>query len=233
MKEQREKRNTYLQFRQAVYLLESDSEDFKNCNDRAKNYNPLLPFLYLIMGIFSIILSILWIIQTILYVLPNPPLHPFLNQYFLFFEEDFPFPLISVVSFGVMVSYLMISAIKGCFKFGLRFFCCKLHPMQVNKTYMSSFLFNMVLILLCVLPCVQFATTAFGTYAQYSSASQLFGTQMRYMKFFGLFWEYDVFFWAWISFVFLTAVYLTCKPRETRNDGTILCEQMKRRHDVE
>merc|ERR1719232_2016531 len=55
---------------------------------------------------------------------------------------------------------------------------------------------------------------------------------MRYMKFFGLFWEYDVFFWAWISFVFLTAVYLTCKPRETRNDGTILCEQMKRRHDV-
>merc|ERR1712032_1594961 len=35
-----EEKKTLLQFKQAVYLLEEDAEDFANCTENYKNYNP-------------------------------------------------------------------------------------------------------------------------------------------------------------------------------------------------
>ena len=143
-------RNTMIQFKQAVYLLDEDAEDFANCTANYKNYNPLIPVGCLFGFFFSFIISVCWILQMILFMLPDTPVTPFLNSYFQWFDNWFP--LFGVLSVAIFCLYLLLCAVKGCFKFGLRFLFFQVHPMKLNKTYMSSFLFNVGLILLCSLP---------------------------------------------------------------------------------
>eukprot|EP00956_Cyclotella_meneghiniana_P006079 scaffold7921_cov68-Cyclotella_meneghiniana.AAC.8 len=42
-KQAAEEKQTFLQFKQAVYLLEEDAEDFANCTENYNSYNPLIP----------------------------------------------------------------------------------------------------------------------------------------------------------------------------------------------
>ena len=88
------------------------------------------------------------------------------------FDQWFPaFGTITVAIFGL---YLLLAAAKGNFKFGTRFFLIKVlclcgfcvycfvlqmrlcpstqvHPMEPGKTLMNSFMFNVSLVLICVL----------------------------------------------------------------------------------
>jgi len=224
----KEEREVYLQFKQAVFLLEKDTQDFLDCSTNYKNYNPLIPYVKLFLGILSVIISILWVLQTILFVLPKQPFHPFLNSYVQWFDSWFP--LFGVLTVAVFSFYLLICAIKGCFKFGLRFFCFQLYPMAINKTYMSSFLFNISLILLCVIPVIQFTAAAFGDYARYTNISQIFGVQIQYLKFFQYFWVNKVFEYAWLVIAFLTSIYLACRPTDVSMNSVDLRDRLKNRN---
>jgi LMBR1 domain-containing protein 1 len=81
------------------------------------------------------------------------------------------------------------------------------HPMELHKTLMNSFLFNLALVLLCVLPVVQFSTNAFSMYARLTSADVLFGSTIRYLRFFRYFWQYNAFLFAILFFVLVSAIY--------------------------
>lgn len=81
-----EEKKTLLQFKQAVFLLEEDAEDFANCTQNYKSYNPLIPFGSLLLGICAFVISIFWVLHIILYMLPNSPVTPFLNTYFQWFD---------------------------------------------------------------------------------------------------------------------------------------------------
>mmetsp|Transcript_4613 Transcript_4613/g.6310 ORF Transcript_4613/g.6310 Transcript_4613/m.6310 type:complete len:548 (-) Transcript_4613:238-1881(-) len=224
----REDRKTVMQFKQAVFLLEKDVEDFQNCTANYGRFNPLIPFFALIFGLCGSIVSLFWILHIILYVLPNPPIDPFLNTYFRWFDGWFP--LFGVLSVLVFSFYLLICAVKGCFKFGLRFpGIIHLHPMKKGKTYMSSFLFNIALILLCSLPVVQFCVDAFSDYARYSTVYQVFGTQIRYLKFFKWFWTNNVFVYAFLVISLLTSLYLACRPRDTSANSLELRDRLRAR----
>ena len=63
------------------------------------------------------------------------------------------------------------------------------------------------LILLCVLPCVQFCTQAFNTYARLTDADVLFSSTMRYLKFFKYFWAYNAFLFAILALTGLAGAY--------------------------
>lgn len=229
--EAKEEKKTLLQFKQAVYLLEQDVEDFKNCSSNYQSYNPLIPYAALIFGVISFVVSIFWILHIILYIIPlglgKNPVTPFLNSYFMWFDGWFP--LFGVLSVAIFTVYLMFCAVKGCFKFGLRFLFFTLHPMKVNGTYMSSFLFNTGLVLLCALPIVQFCVTAFDSYAIYATVNQVFGTQIHYLKFFNYFWTNNVFVYMLLAFSVLTALYLGCRPRDTSADSLELRDRLKSR----
>lgn len=211
-KEAREERNTYLEFRKAVFLLEEDVEEFQACSANYESYNPLWPWISLFCGLLSIILSLAWIAHIAVFMVPPNPIHPFLNSFFQLFENFFP--LIGVVSVAIFTLYLLLCAVKGCFKFGIRFMFFQIHPMKLNKTYMSSFMFNVGLILLCALPVVQFCVTAFSDYARYTNISQVMGTQVEYLKFFKWFWSSNIFVYALLGVAVLTTLYLFCKPRD-------------------
>mmetsp|Transcript_18569 Transcript_18569/g.27210 ORF Transcript_18569/g.27210 Transcript_18569/m.27210 type:complete len:554 (-) Transcript_18569:202-1863(-) len=226
-KQERNDRKTMKQFQAAVMQIEQDSEDLANCTENYHNYNPLIPYAQLFFGVISVLISFLWIIQICIFVLPKNPPHPFLNSYFEWFDSWFPlFGVLSVALFSV---YLLGCAVKGCFKFGLRFFFFTIYPMKVNKTYMSSFLFNIGLVLLCSVPVVQLSTLAFADYARYSTVNQLFGTQIQYLEFFRYFFENNVFVYAIIVFTGLTSIYLICRPRENSHAALDLRDRLKAR----
>jgi len=214
-----EEKKTLLQFKQAVYLLDEDVEDFRNCTENYKNYNPLIPIGCLVLGICSFIISLFWVLHIILYVLPKDPVTPFLNDYFHWFDKWFP--LFGVLSVAIFSFYLLICGVKGCFKFGLRFLFFQVHPMKLNKTYMSSFLFNIGLVLLCALPVVQFSAVSFQDYARNTTISQVVNVQLKYLRFFGWFWRSKIFDYALLIIMLLTCVYLGCKPRDSTGKNSI------------
>jgi LMBR1 domain-containing protein 1 len=152
---------------------------------------------------------------------------PFLNAYFKWFDRWFP--LFGVLSVAIFTVYLLFAAVKGCFKFGIRFMFFQIHPMKVNKTYMSSFLFNIGLVLLCALPVVQFCQDAFADYAAFSNIRQMFGVQVQNLGFIGWFYRKQVFIYIFMAFAVVTTLYLFCKPRDKSADSLALKDRLKKR----
>ncbi len=69
-------------FKLLVDLLEKDLEEFQlgDPQNYRQHYNPLVPYMKLVAGVVSVLLSAVWVIHIVIYMLFSPPLHPFLNQ---------------------------------------------------------------------------------------------------------------------------------------------------------
>ena len=223
----REEQQAVTEFKAVVYLLEEDVQDFKDATENYENYNPLTPYVSVALGVASMIMSLFWFLHICIYVYPEPPLKPFLNAYFQWFDSWFP--LFGVLSVAIFSCYLLFAALKGCFKFGLRFMFFQIHPMKIGKTYMSSFLFNIALVLLCALPVVQFSQEAFADYAANSNIRQMFGTQVEHLKFFGWWWRSKVFIYLFMVFFLLASLYLWFKPKDTSADARLLRDRLRER----
>lgn len=226
-KEKRKERQAMNEFKQAVFLLQQDVEDFQACTSEYEKTNPLVPYISLIVGFLCMIISIFWIIHIVVYVLPAKPWASFLNTYFAWFDDWFP--LFGVLSVAIFTLYMLFAAIKGCFKFGMRCGCIQLHPMIYGKTYMSSFLFNIGLVLLCSLPVVQFCATSFSEYARNSAIFQIFGVQIQNLTFFGFFWKNNVFTYIFLVWTILCTLYLWCKPKDGRPSSNDLRDRLRSR----
>ena len=128
-----------------------------------------------------------------------------MNKYLLLLDSFFP--LFGTLTVAIMSLYLLMAASKGAAKFGTRFFLISVHPLEAGKTLLNSFMFNVQLVLLCVLPTVQFTTQAFAEYARYSEADVIFGSQFRYIVGFNFFWQYNAFLFIMLIFTFLSLIY--------------------------
>jgi len=155
---------------------------------------------------------LVWILHIGLYMLSDPPVHPFLNDIFTFFDQYASF--IGTLILGVMAMYLLAAVLKGNAKFGSRFFLIKIHPMVKGKTLPNSFFFNVGLVMLCCIPVVQFCTEAFADYARLTDADQIFGYQIRYLAFFRYFFQYRVFLYLLLAMMLLTLAYLLVFPSD-------------------
>lgn len=203
---------TINKFKQSVYLLESDMDELKLCHEDYKNYNPLVAVFKLVLGCVGAFVSAIWVFHIALYMLPPVPLVPFLNTYFIWFDQWFP--LFGTISVGIFSVYLLACTVKGCFKFGMRCFCFSLHPMKLHGTYMNSMLFNLGLVLSCSIPTVQFCDQAFQDYGRLTSIRTMMGNQIRHLQGMSFFWEYNIFVYAILAFALLTTVFLVrlCGP---------------------
>lgn len=197
---------------QMVYVLERDAGEIRACREANKEYNPLIPYAKLICGIFFAIVSFFWLLQIMLYMIPNPPKSTFLNAFLTSFNSWFP--MFGVIVYALFSLYLLFCTIAGCFKFGMRFMCIKIHPMEAGSTYTNSFLFNVGIILLCTIPVVQFCVQALSQYAQNTDAFLLFGVQVDYLSFFAVFYRKNIFVWIILLGAFLSLVYLVVRPRD-------------------
>jgi hypothetical protein len=84
-KRQKIDRGEMNRFRVLVDMLEKDLETFQLSDpaEYRKHYNPLVPFAKLIAGIIAILMSTVWILQIILFMITAVPLDPFMNTYLL------------------------------------------------------------------------------------------------------------------------------------------------------
>ena len=71
------------------------------------------------------------------------------------------------------------ATIKGCTRVGLRLLVFTVHPMQPGATLMSSFLFNVALVLLATNAAIQFCAQAFALYANETAIHDIWGNQAR------------------------------------------------------
>lgn len=77
------------------------------------------------------------------------PINGFLNNLLIGLEENNA-SFIAVIFFFYFAIYMLWATMKGTFKFGIRIpFLFSFHPMKINETFMNSFLFNVLLTLLC------------------------------------------------------------------------------------
>jgi hypothetical protein len=78
-------RNSFKEFKKAVMQLETDYEDIQMCHEAWSSYNPLIPYVKLVMGIFCVIFSLCWVIHICLYIFPQywPGGFAYIPTYFL------------------------------------------------------------------------------------------------------------------------------------------------------
>merc|ERR1712166_953533 len=108
----------------------------------------------------------------------------------------------------------------GVLKLGLRVGCCfSSHPMEPGKTMMNSFLFNVGIILLCEIPCIQFCTNAFSVYARVTAVSVIFGTQIKYLEGITYLFQHNIFLMVMGGFVIFTLFFVICKgPKDNSKE---------------
>ncbi len=207
---------------QMVFILERDLDQFRMSKHLRQQYNPLVPYFKLGIGIFFVILSILWFLQITLSMLTSPSITPFLSLYLLSF--DYWFPMFGTLTYALLSLYLLVCTIKGCFKLSVRFICIKIHPMKIGGTYTNAFLFNLGIVMLSTIPLVHFCVSAFSSYTVNSDAFFLFEVQVKYMHFFRSFYMNDVFIWFILLIASVLLPYLIYKPRDIAEST----EQFKR-----
>ena len=139
----------------------------------------------------------------------DPPESSFLNEFFV--ELDKAFPLFGTAAFAIFCFYMVAITVKGCAKFGLNLLVISVHPMRVGGTLMSSFLFNVALILLSTQAVIQFCAQAFAVYAESTEVQDIFGNEVEHL--WGLKYLYieNVFIYALLGFVGLTSLYVTIR----------------------
>ncbi|KAA0152010.1 hypothetical protein FNF29_04125 [Cafeteria roenbergensis] len=214
-------------FRILVEELEEKNYAFQLSDGRYYNqyYNPLLPWCSLAASILLALVTVVWLVHVVLFMAISPPVTPFLNDYFTFFDTFASF--IGTASLGLFCMYLLFAVVKGAFKFGARFLLCAVHPMQRRRTYLNSFFFNIALLLICVLPVVQFCTQAFSSYARLTDAGVIFGAQIQNLRFFKYLWQTNAFVYALLAIVLLSLAYFTC-ARSDAQYAKDLMEQVKK-----
>mmetsp|Transcript_663 Transcript_663/g.2692 ORF Transcript_663/g.2692 Transcript_663/m.2692 type:complete len:149 (-) Transcript_663:107-553(-) len=104
--------------------------------------------------------------------------------------------------------YLIMCVIKGNIKVGFRFLLFAVYPMRLNGTLMSSFLFNVGLIMLSSISVIQFCARAFDGYAAETSVSKIFGDELNHLRGIGALFEENVFMYIFFAFAGLAAIVL-------------------------
>lgn len=213
-KVRRSDKKTQNELEASFYLLENEFKAARQSYiDRGGN--PIWYWFKLSIGCIGLLVSTTWVLHICIFVLPEKPPTHFLNVMFIDLETFIPgFPLIGVLFFAFYSLYLLWCAVKGNFRFGLRiplFF--KIYPMELNNTLMNAFLFNTWLILLCSTAVLQFCAISFPVYARLTDIENIFGTQVRFLRFFTYFFDNNVFVIMFLVLMGLSALTMILFPK--------------------
>lgn len=229
----RERRFTN-KYKKFVLDLEEEVELLNLCYKK-NEINPLIPLVQLAGGLFAIVLSFSWYLQILLEIFLKGK-YPFLSA--IFNSLTAAFPLFGVVAYGIFAFYIMITIIGGSVKFAGRFFLIQMHPMKLNGTMMNSFLFNVMILLICSVAAIQLCTTAFRQFATSSAISQIFVSQIQYLKFLNYFYSLDVpvfysllFVISMVQLLWSLICCLMCAKRQTDNVNDAMNELRRELRD--
>ena len=110
--------------------------------------------------------------------------------------------------------YLLFANVNGSFKIGLRFLILEIHPMKVGGTYMSSFMVNILLVIIQVPAMLEFMAMALSESVAMTDIDTIMNQSIRFTTFFTWFYYYQVFEWLILFWVALTCMYLYMFPND-------------------
>lgn len=204
-------------------IIMSQFNNFKMCVEAAEEEdNIVYHYAALTAGLLAWLISAAWILHIFLYMLPNDvaPVYGFLNLLLVELDQNV-WGFLGVTMYAVFSFYLMLCVIKGDSKVGLGIGCCTLHPLEVKKTLMASFLVNCQILALSSFACIQFCLQAFRGYAGPNSAATLiFNVAARNLTGITYVYKYNIFVYTIVGLAFLTFVWLCtcCAPRKMNLD---------------
>eukprot|EP00835_Amoeboradix_gromovi_P000950 NODE_36_length_31474_cov_0.342438.p6 type:complete len:487 gc:universal NODE_36_length_31474_cov_0.342438:13816-12356(-) len=196
-------------FRREVMNLENT---YKRNEISYRNFggNALLGYTKFLVGIIGSLLSFMWVLHCCFYLLPSywnfPPLSPFLNDFFISFDQN-DIPFLGTFFYGLFSFWLLMCVMKGNSKLGMRVLFISVHPLKIGATYMNSLIFNIGLILLTSIGVVQFCTKAFDLYASNTAILNIFGSQIGRIS--GIEYVYSVFIVFFLMFFCLGFLWST------------------------
>ena len=200
---------------QSLVLLEEAHEKLNQVYPQGENAETVWImtvfgyWLKLVIGFLTTFTSLLLIVHIILYMLLDPPESSFLNDFFI--ELDNAFPLFGTAAFAVFCFYMIAITVKGCAKFGLNLLVIDVHPMKVGGTLMSSFLFNVALILLSTQAVIQFCAQAFAVYAEQTEVQDIFGNEIEHLWGLKFLYVENVFIYSLLAVSGLTALFVAIR----------------------
>ena len=231
-KEKREYNRLKNEFTSRFSLAKKEYDILNKNNYIGENCAAVFYYLLIPLGILSIILSLLWLIQFIcsyFYIHKDGrPGYPFLSIMLIYFQ-DHDISFLSFFFFSLLTLYLLFCVIKGNFQFGVRIFCCwAVHPMEKGRTYMNSFLFNISIVLLGSMAVTQFVSDCLCDYVAFTDIDALFNTLIKNLKFFKYFYRNHVFQYIFfgifvISFIYM--IYQLCKAKESIKHKSLINEE--------
>lgn len=212
-------RAEYNKFKRDVHLLETSKERLE-ISGPGKGESLAVSIAKLVLGILTALMSILWILHIVLYVVvrnitpDGVPSTTFLNDILSGFEAVGMYPM-SVAFFAVFNLYLLLCVVRGCLKFGMRiFFLFSIHPMRYQATPLNSILFNVEMVLIASAAVTQFSQDAFADYARLTDAEVIFSAQIRYLSFYSFFFVNNIFVYTLLGWFVIALIYLLCRPRD-------------------
>ncbi len=87
-------------------------------------------------------------------------MNPFLNN-LLEGLENSSVSVFATIVFAFIGYYMMVAAIKGNVRVGMRVLCFTFYPLLPNETFVNSFIFNGMLMNLWMFALIQFLTDMF------------------------------------------------------------------------
>eukprot|EP00659_Diplonema_papillatum_P002384 gene2384-3693_t len=154
------------------------NQAYNQKSEFAKLSSPFIIYGRLLLGIFCVVWSAMWICHIIVY--NTLDFHPLLNN--MFTELDNTFSLFGVLAYGSFSFYLLWATVNGCMKVGINFLVFTIHPMKIGGTLMSSFVFNTILILLASVAAVSFCAMSFRQYAANTVVDTLYASYLQSSK---------------------------------------------------
>jgi LMBR1 domain-containing protein 1 len=133
------------------------------------------------------------------------PVNPFLNDMLESLEQS-KVSVLATIVFALIGYYMMIAAIKGNVRVGMRVLCFTFYPLLPNETFVNSFVFNAILMNLWMFALVQFLTDMFQEYIRQTSISMIFSVQIKNMYFYQWFLRYNIF----VYMITVSIHYIIC-----------------------
>ena len=217
--------NGILRNLKAGYLILNKEYELYKLQSSFSDESVAYYYVCLIGFIFSLIGSLTWFLHIILYfVVPSTTTNvsksgssDFLNPMLNFFANN-NMGFIATALYSLITLYLLSCCIRGCVKFGMRFMCCmEIHPLIKGDTYIGSIIFNTILMIILSISLTQFCVDCFRQYATMTQISMIFGTQIKYLRFFNFFFKNYIFEYALLSVCLLATIYLIIKPSDSNS----------------
>ena len=144
-------------------------KEFQKLDDIAQYNRKVEPMKYsckLILAILLFFLSVLVIVHSFCYValkVDGREVEPFLN-FFLEELEQSVLGFIATVLLIVIGLYIIIAALNGNIKLGLRFFFISFYPVVPKETFVNSFMANCMVMNLWMTAVIQLMNVLFRGY---------------------------------------------------------------------